>query len=362
MSVPFADTFRDRRVLVTGHTGFKGSWLALWLHRLGAKVGGYAPASGDELSNFNAASVRDVLDASFVGDIRDGAALAQAASTFDPDLILHLAAQPIVRRSYADPRETFEVNVIGAASVLDAIRARNKPCAVVMVASDKCYENLEQEWGYRENDPLGGFDPYSASKGAAEIVVASYRRSFFHPDKLVQHGVKIASARAGNVIGGGDWAKDRILVDAALALANGTPIKVRSPNAIRPWQHVLDSLGGYLLLASRLLTSDNPRLCGPWNFGPAPGDEFPVRKLVEEFIAGWGAGSWDDVSDPKQPHEAGVLRLCIDKSMTRLGWRPRWGAQEAVRRAARWYRRFYSGDRDARAACLDDIADFESAC
>ncbi len=236
-----------------------------------------------------------------------------------------------------------------------------RPCVVVVVSSDKCYENREHVWGYREMDPVGGYDPYSASKGAAEIVAAAYRRSFFPPARLAEHGVKLATARAGNVIGGGDWAKDRIIPDVVRHLQAGEPVPVRNPAAVRPWQHVLEPLSGYLTLAARMLASDDPKWCEAWNFGPLPGDEIPVGRLVDSFIAAWGEGQWKDTSDANRPHEAQVLRLGIDKALRQLGWRPRWNVAEAVRRTAAWYRRFYR-DRPSnmREACLADVAAYES--
>jgi CDP-glucose 4,6-dehydratase len=360
--------FAQRSVLVTGHTGFKGSWLSLWLSRLGARVTGYALAPSTDPSAFVAAGVRGVLCAHHEADIRDSARLAQAMRACAPDVVLHLAAQPLVRLSYEQPRETFDVNVVGTASVLDAVRALGRPCAVIVVTSDKCYDNREHTWGYRETDPLGGLDPYSASKGAAEMVVASYRHSFFPPERVHEHGVKLASVRAGNVIGGGDWAQDRILADSARSLGSGQPVQVRNPHSLRPWQHVLEPLGGYLLLAARMLTTpDGARLADAWNFGPSSLEVVTVGELVDLFVAAWGSGSWQDASLGGQPHEARLLRLSIDKAVTLLGWRPRWSVSEAVRRAALWYRRFYEKAPAARVAgsmcnaCLADIADYEAA-
>jgi CDP-glucose 4,6-dehydratase len=358
--------FAGRSVFVTGHTGFKGAWLALWLSRLGARVTGYALAPPTEPSAFVAAGVRDVLTAHHEADIRDGAGLAQAMRACAPDVVLHLAAQPLVRASYDQPRETFEVNVVGTASVLDAVRALGRPCAVVVITSDKCYENREHVFGYRETDPLGGLDPYSASKGAAEIVVASYRRSFFPPERVATHGIRLASVRAGNVIGGGDWAQDRIVADAARSLSSGQPVAVRNPRSTRPWQHVLEPLGGYLLLAARMLAlPTDARLADAWNFGPSTLESVSVGELVDLFVAAWGSGSWKDQSLGGQPHEAHLLRLSIDKAVTQLGWRPRWSVGEAVRRTALWYRRFYEQSPAIagamRASCLADIADYQAA-
>lgn len=370
MSARFADLgriFAGRSVFVTGHTGFKGSWLALWLSRLGARVTGYALAAPTEPSAFEVCGVREVLAGHHEADIRDSARLDEALRASKPDVVLHLAAQPLVRASYAQPRETLEVNVVGTAAVLDAVRALGRACVVIVVTSDKCYDNREQVFGFRETDPLGGLDPYSASKGAAEIVVASYRQSFFPFERVKEHGVRLASVRAGNVIGGGDWAPDRIVADAARSLSAGQPVPVRNPRSTRPWQHVLEPLSGYLLLAARMLTApDDPHLPDAWNFGPSSLEAVTVGELVDLFVTAWGSGSWKDASLGEQPHEARLLRLSIDKAVTLLGWRPRWPVREAVGRTARWYRRFYQqSPGQARVAsmrdcCLADIADYQT--
>jgi len=354
--------WKNRSVFLTGHTGFKGSWLALWLAQMGAKVHGYALDPPSEPSNFEASRVAEMLASHTIGDIRDHDRLLAAMKRARPDAVFHLAAQPLVRLSYETPRETFDVNVLGTASVLDAVRALGTPCTVLVITSDKCYENREHVWGYRECDAMGGYDPYSASKGAAEVLVASYRRSFFHPEKVAQHGVKLASVRAGNVIGGGDWAKDRIVTDVVAALAAGRPVPVRSPLAIRPWQHVLEPLSGYLALAEKMIAENDPRWCDGWNFGPVAGDERPVRDLVETFVAAWGSGSWDDQSNGQHPHEAKILRLCIDKARAELGWRPRWNFEEAVNRTARWFQRHHRDPtKPMDEACREDIAAYVSA-
>jgi CDP-glucose 4,6-dehydratase len=355
-----AESFAGRSVFLTGHTGFKGSWLALWLHQLGARVTGYSLSPPTEPNNFAASGVRELLAAHHDADVRDAAALRQAIADARPDVIFHLAAQSLVQESYAKPRDTFDVNIMGTVGVLDAVKGIARPCTVVVISSDKCYENREHVWGYREIDPMGGFDPYSASKGAVEIVTAAYRRSFFPPERIAQHGIKLSTARAGNVIGGGDWAKDRIIPDVVRHLGAGQPVPVRNPAAVRPWQHVLEPLSGYLTLAARMLGSNDPRCCDAWNFGPLPGDDIPVGRLVDLFIAAWGAGQWKDISDASQPHEAQVLRLNIDKSLYQLGWCPRWSAAEAVQRTALWYRH-WSSNRGAamRGACLDDIDRYE---
>jgi CDP-glucose 4,6-dehydratase len=295
-------------------------------------------------------------------DLRDAPRLHEALADARPEVVFHLAAQPLVREAYAQPRETMETNVLGTLNLLESLRVLARPCVVVVVTSDKCYENREHVWGYREIDAMGGHDPYSASKGMVEILAAAYRRSFFPPARLAEHGIQLATARAGNVIGGGDWAKDRIVTDIVRHLAAGRPVPVRSPRAVRPWQHVLEPLSGYLTLAARMLQSPDPAWCDAWNFGPTPGEEISVGPLVERFIAAWGSGSWQDASDPRQPHEAHTLRLCIDKALHQLDWRPRWGVGEAVRRTAAWYRRFYEGhSTEMYPTCLADIDDFEAS-
>jgi CDP-glucose 4,6-dehydratase len=348
--------FRDKRVFITGHTGFKGSWLALWLHQLGATMHGYSLPPPTDPSNYALANVRGVLADETIGDIRDRTLIGTSMGAFKPDVVFHLAAQPLVRDSYAQPFETFDVNVMGTASLLDAVRDLKRPCAVVCITTDKCYENREQVWGYRECDPMGGHDPYSASKGAAEILIASYRRSFFNPADLKQHGVQLASARAGNVIGGGDWARDRIVTDLVAALIADRAPSVRNPHAIRPWQHVLEPLSGYLTLASAMLANADAKWCEGWNFGPVPGTELPVGKLADAFVKAWGKGKWVGRSSAGQLHEASILRLSIEKAGWELGWRPRWTCDEMVDKTAAWYRRVLCEGADARMACMNDIA------
>ena len=359
MSEDLADAFSGRSVLVTGHTGFKGSWLTLWLKRLGAEVAGYSLPPPTSPNNFEVSKLREVLTAHYEADIRDGERLAAAVNETKPEIIFHLAAQALVRKSYVTPYETFDVNVMGTARLLEVVRTTRRPCVVIVITSDKCYENEGFDRGYEESDKLGGTDPYSASKGMAEILTFAYRHSFFDLDRIGEHGVKIATTRAGNVIGGGDWAEDRIIPDMVASLSANQPVLVRNPAAIRPWQHVLEPLSGYLLLAKRLLEPDGERFCSAWNFGPREGEETDVKTLVEKFLAVWGQGEWKDVSDPHQVHEDALLRLKIGKAERELGWRPRWNLEEAIKRTACWYRCFLRGEGDMQKVCLEDIAAYE---
>ncbi len=336
-----ARAYAGKRVLVTGHTGFKGAWLTTWLDLLGAEVSGLALAPATKPSLFDVLDVGARCARHEVGDVRDLDAVRAMVRATRPDFVFHLAAQALVRTSYAQPVDTFGVNVMGTAHLLEALRLERSPCAVVVVTSDKCYENREWPYGYRENDALGGHDPYSASKGAAELVTASFRASFFPPSRLSEHGIAVATARAGNVIGGGDWAENRIVPDAIRALSGGRPIDVRNPGSVRPWQHVLEPLGGYLLLGDRLANGTieaRASHCEGWNFGPRVDAAVPVRALVEALISAWGSGAWNDGSIADAPHEAGQLRLSIEKAASKLGWSPRWTFDETLARTAAWYR------------------------
>jgi CDP-glucose 4,6-dehydratase len=323
-------TYRGKRVLVTGHTGFKGSWLTLWLHALGASVTGYSLAA-DECSLFRQADVASRCE-HIEADVRDVSKLIDVVERTVPDFVFHLAAQSLVRRSYREPLATFETNVQGTANVLGAVHRLATPCAVVIVTSDKCYENDGRRLPYSEDDRLGGRDPYSASKGAAEIVTASYRASFFPDD----HHIAVATARSGNVIGGGDWSEDRLVPDAIRALENDESILVRNRHSVRPWQHVLDPLSGYLLLGAKLANGEHVREA--WNFGPDATNTRSVSEVVEEILRNWGSGTWTDASDSNAPHEAAHLSLSIEKARTRLDWIPRWAFDEAIRRTVGWYR------------------------
>lgn len=357
----FLSKYRDRSVFVTGHTGFKGSWLTLWLNALGAKVHGYSQSPPTQPSNFEVSRVREICASHHEADIRDGTAVERALRASNAEFVFHLAAQPLVRDSYDAPAETFETNVMGTVRILDAVRAVGRPCTVVVITSDKSYQNTEQVWGYRENDPMGGDDPYSASKGATELVVASYRKSFFSPANLSNHGVRLASARAGNVIGGGDWARDRIICDMVRAFSLGKTVTVRNPSAVRPWQHVLEPLSGYLLLAQRMASSVEPSWMSGWNFGPLPGDALPVSQLVDLFLRSWGEGRWEHLPSDKPLHEASVLRLSVDKAICELGWQPSWNVAKAVCHTAAWYRAFYRGGADMREICLSDINEYQQS-
>jgi CDP-glucose 4,6-dehydratase len=360
------EAYAGKRVLLTGHTGFKGGWLALWLKELGAEVFGYALAPDTSPAFFEVARVARACARSTIADLRDAGALQCAVAHARPDFVFHLAAQPLVRVSYDDPIGTLETNVLGTARMLEALRRARSRCAVVVVTSDKCYENREWHYGYREDDAMGGYDVYSMSKGAAELVVSSFRRSFFPPAGIDAHGIALASARAGNVVGGGDWAKDRILPDCIAALADGKPIQVRNPDSVRPWQYVLEPLGGYLLLGVRLAghgSERRDRFCEAWNFGPRVESARSVRELVEAAIEAWGGGTWEDRRDPRAPHEAGLLRLSIEKAHGRLGWMPRWDFGQTIEAAVAWYRAFHrEGAReDLSALALAQIHDYMRA-
>ena len=322
--------WRHRSVFVTGHTGFKGGWLATWLLDLGARVTGYALAPHTTPSYFARCGLAERLT-THLADVRDAVALPAALAAARPSVVFHLAAQPIVRRSYRAPLETISINVLGTSTLLEAVRHTPSVEAIIVVTSDKCYENRERHEGYREDDPLGGHDPYSASKAAAELVAAAYRRSFFAPG-----GPGLATVRAGNVIGGGDWAADRLVPDAIRALVQGEPIRVRNPAAVRPWEHVLEPLGGYLLLAEHL--AGNPAFAGAWNFGPREGDAVCVGTLADLIVGQWDGARWESKPETDAPHEAGLLRLDWSKARTRLGWHPGLTIKEAVELTVGWYR------------------------
>lgn len=345
--------WRGKRVILTGHTGFKGSWLTLWLHRMGAEVTGVSLPPVTNPNLFSLAKVKQICHSRFC-DIRDAVALAGLIKAARPEIVFHLAAQPLVRASYKEPRETFATNVMGTVHVLDALRGLDTVRVAVMVTTDKVYHNTEGSRPYREDDVLGGQDPYSASKAASEIVIASYRDAF-----LSEQGVAVASARAGNVIGGGDWSEDRLIPDAVRAWQAGQALEVRRPKAGRPWQHVLEPLAGYLTLAHKLW--DQPALAGAYNFGPESGEVATVRELVEMVRAAYGQGEVRYGEGNEGPHEAGWLALEVSKARMALGIRPRLTVAQAVKQTMAWYRAQQKGA-DARALCDAEIATYESMC
>jgi CDP-glucose 4,6-dehydratase len=333
----FLDHYRGRKVLVTGHTGFKGSWLTLWLNNLGAEVTGWSIDIPTQPSLFELAHVDSVCDHHF-GDINDAEAIQKFVADGNFQTVFHLAAQPLVRLSYSTPLETLQTNVIGTANVLEAVRSAGRECAIVAVTSDKCYANDGSIWGLRECDPMGGSDPYSMSKGAAELVIDSWRRSYFSTG---DDTVRLASARAGNVIGGGDWAADRIITDSVSALIEGRTIEIRNPTATRPWQHVLEPLSGYLWLGAALATDWNGgKFDSAWNFGPPMEGVRPVSDLVDRLVANWGSGDWSNIDIPQAPKEAKTLSLNCDKAIQLLEWRPVWSFEKSVAETTCWYRTF----------------------
>lgn len=358
--------WRGRRVLVTGHTGFKGSWLTLWLLSLGAEVWGYALAPESGLALFTELGLDQPTGSAGWGQLQhrldnvcDLEALSRCVEDAQPEVVFHLAAQPLVRRSYRDPLGTWATNVQGSLHLLEALKPLQHPCAAVLVTTDKVYANREWDYGYREDDRLGGQDPYSASKAAAELAIASWRSSFCGSGAHQTSHLAIATARAGNVIGGGDWAEDRIVPDAIRALTSGEAILVRQPQSTRPWQHVLEPLGGYLLLAEKLATSGMPH-ASAFNFGPNLESNRTVRELVETVLSHW-PGSWRDLSDSTAPHEAGRLHLYIDKAHHQLSWRPRWPFATTLERTVAWYRSVHEGASPL-ACCLADLQLYQEAC
>ncbi len=331
--------YKGKKVFITGHTGFKGSWLMAWLHLLGADLKGYSLAPENDHGLFNALAGQ-IKFQHIIGDIRDKEKLKKEILDFQPDFIFHLAAQALVRRSYEIPSETFEVNAIGTANVLEAVKGLEKKCTVIVITTDKVYHNRETDYHYNETDELGGYDPYSASKAATEMVVGSFRNSFFNPSQYLQHQKAVASVRAGNVIGGGDWNKDRIIPDIIRSLTADLPVAVRNPLAVRPWQHVLEPLAGYLSLGI-LLDEDVNKYSGSYNFGPLPDDHLSVKDLVQIALQCWGSGTWIDNTDVTQPHEAGLLKLDIAKVTTVLNWRPKLNSREAIEWTIDWYKQPY---------------------
>ena len=328
--------YKSKKIFVTGHSGFKGLWLLCWLSKMGAIAKGYSLPPDNNIRFFN--SIKENISYENVfADIRDSSVLKKEIENFQPDIIFHLAAQALVRTSYNLPAETFEVNTVGTANVLEAVIPLKKKCTVIIITTDKVYHNREADYYYKEEDTLGGYDPYSASKAAAEIVVSSFRNSFFNFKDYLNHQKKIISVRAGNVIGGGDYSKDRIIPDVVRSLQNETEIQVRNPNSIRPWQHVLEPLSGYLQLAMLAHENEN-QISDAYNFGPFENDHLAVSELVKKAIKNWGSGTWKDISNSEEPHEAGLLKLDINKAINELNWQPKMNSQQAIEWTIRWYK------------------------
>lgn len=347
--------WHGKSIFLTGHTGFKGSWLSLWLKHIGAQVTGYALQPSTDPSLFEVADVAQDMT-SIIGDIRDAEKLAQAMRDAAPEIVIHMAAQPLVRYSYENPVETYSTNVMGTVHLLEAVRQTPSVRAVVNVTSDKCYDNKEWVWGYRENEPMGGFDPYSNSKGCAELVTSAYRSSFFNPTKYFDHRVALASARAGNVIGGGDWAADRLIPDIMRAISSGQPVVIRRPNAIRPWQHVLEPLSGYLLLAQKLY-EEGVTFAESWNFGPCDEDARPVQWIIDRLIQQWGGNATWKLDEGGHPYEAHYLKLDCSKAKMRLRWQPRWNLDQTLGQVVAWQRAWLAKE-DMRRFTLSQIEQY----
>ncbi len=353
--------WKGRRVLVTGHTGFKGSWLGLWLSELGAQITGVGLEPNTNPNLFGQLQLNKRIDQHHIADIQNVDAVCEIIKASQPEVVFHLAAQPLVRRSYQDPLGTWSTNVQGSLNILEGLKALQHHCAVVMITTDKVYENKEWVYGYRETDRLGGHDPYSASKAAAELAIASWRSSFCGQLAHQTPFLAVATARAGNVIGGGDWAEDRIIPDAITALSSSKPVELRNPQATRPWQHVLEPLGGYLRLAERLAhkkskSDDNNQICSAFNFGPKPEANRTVQQLIEECLKHW-QGNWVDQSDVEAPHEAGKLNLQVEKAKFFLNWEPQWSFEETIERTILWYKEV-SEHSDPYTACLKNIKQY----
>lgn len=353
----FDNIYKDKTVLVTGHTGFKGSWLSIWLRELGAEVVGYGLEPYTDRDNFVVTGLESRMT-HVIGNVKDFHGLKKVFAKYQPEFVFHLAAQPIVRESYGNPKETFDTNIGGTVNLLECCRSTDSVRAIVNVTSDKCYENREWVWGYRENDPMGGYDPYSSSKGCSELVTRAYEKSFFNPNDFEVHQKSLSSVRAGNVIGGGDWQRDRIIPDCIRALEKDESIQIRNPHAARPWQHVLDPLSGYLLLASKMY-QDPRKFCGAWNFGPDNGSTMSVGKVADQVVKRWGSGSWKNSAKDNSPHEARLLRLDISKAESLLNWFPAWGTPEAIAKTVDWYKMYKR--RDPYKICMDQIEKLQSS-
>jgi len=347
--------WKDKKVLITGHTGFKGSWLSLMLHQLGANVFGYALEPPTEPSLYKICAI-DSFIKSTIADIRDYQTLYQTIDKVKPEIIIHMAAQALVRESYKNPVETYQINVMGTVLLLEAVRQIGCVKALVNVTTDKCYENKEWLWAYRENEPMGGYDPYSNSKACSELLTSSYRNSFFSSETYSQHGLALASARAGNVIGGGDWATDRLIPDILNAISLGKKVKIRSPYAIRPWQHVLEPLSGYITLAEKLYT-EGPKFAESWNFGPVDEDAKPVEWIVQKLCTKWGNNASYEIDKSPQPHEANYLKLDCSKAKTLLGWNQTWDIETTLKKIIDWNKSYLRND-DMKQVCVSQIEEF----
>jgi CDP-glucose 4,6-dehydratase len=348
--------WQGKRVLLTGHTGFKGSWLSLWLQSMGAEVIGYALPPSTNPSLFEVAKIAQGMT-SIIGDIRNLPQLQKVFDEHKPEIVIHMAAQPLVRYSYTEPVETYSTNVMGTVNLLEAVRLTKSVRAVVNVTTDKCYENREWVWGYRESEAMGGYDPYSSSKGCSELVTAAYRNSYFHAEKYLMHGVALASGRAGNVIGGGDWAEDRLIPDMIRAITNGQSVSIRNPHSIRPWQHVLEPLSGYLLLAQKLY-EEGSNFAEAWNFGPNEDDAKPVHWILDNLTKTWGEGGSWKIDGADHPYEAHYLKLDCSKAKSRLNWKARWPLVKTIDQICFWHKAHQAGA-DMQAVCLGQIKEYE---
>lgn len=349
--------WKNKKILITGHTGFKGSWLCLWLKMLGANVNGYALKPPTDPSLYDLCKIDEMIT-SYIGDIRDLDYLTEVFQKVQPEIVIHMAAQPIVMESYKNPVETYQINVMGTVNLLEAVRKFGRVKSVVNVTTDKCYENKEWYWGYRENEPMGGYDPYSNSKGCSELVTSSYRNSFFNVKDYKTHGVALASARAGNVIGGGDWASDRLIPDCVKALQNGDGILIRSPYSLRPWQHVLEPLSGYLLLAQRLY-EDGPKYAEGWNFGPEDKDVKTVEWIVQKMCSLWDENASYEVSEGEHLHEAKYLKLDCSKAKNELNWIPKWNLEQAIIKIIEWSKANIAHE-NMRDICIKQIEEYDN--
>jgi len=358
----FNNVYNGKRVLVTGHTGFKGGWLSLWLKELGTNVIGYSLEPPTKPSFFEAIGLKNKI-IHIIGDVRNEKHLLSVFEKYQPEFVFHLAAQSLVRFSYKEPRLTYETNVMGTVNILEAIRKSKSVRAAVIITSDKCYENKEWIWGYRENDPVGGYDPYSSSKGCAELVVSAYRCSFLNPINQNGHKIAISSVRAGNVIGGGDWREDRLIPDCIKSLSENKPIIIRNPDAIRPWQHVLEPLSGYLLLGAKMY-KDGAKYNGAWNFGPSDSDLITVEEITKKIVSYWGSGKYKNEISLKNPHEAKLLKLDCSKARSILKWYPVYNINEALLKTVGWYKMFYNEteENNLYIYTVKQIRDYERRC